>query len=80
MKSSSSSNVLNVGFYMREYADGYRVSPAAVHEMIKRMDLWFEMHMKDLCGVAEAHGRHTVGESDVIEFFGVHKNGFLGVE
>ena len=78
MNSSSSSNVLNVGLYMRSYSDGFRVSPAAVHEMISRMNLWLETHMKDLCGVAESHGRHTVGEDDVTEFFSVTKTVLLG--
>ena len=78
MRSSSSSNVINIGLLMREYAlDEYRVSPGAVHEMIDRIDMWLESHMMGLCEVAKGHGRCTVGESDVVEFFSVSKNGFL---
>lgn len=70
MNSSSSSNTINIGLLMREYAlDEYRVSPAAVHELVGRVEMWLEMNMPGLCGVAKGHGRCTVGESDVVEFF-----------
>lgn len=71
-----SSSVLNIGKLMRQYSGKYRVSPGAVHEMISRLDLWFELHMKELCAVSKSHDRSTVFEDDVTEFFGVTKNGF----
>ena len=72
-----SSNVCNVGKLMRSYSGDYRVSPGAVKEMLGNLDLWFEVHMKDLCRVAKSHGRHTIMEDDVIEFFSVKKNNVM---
>ena len=71
------SNVVNVGALMRSFSDGFRVSPGAVCEMIGRIDLWFELNTKELCGVAESHGRHTISEDDVTEFFSLKKAEFL---
>ena len=80
MSFSSSSNVINIGLLMREYAlDEYRVSPGAVHEMIGRLDLWLELNVPDLCQVSKAHGRKTVMADDVTEFFSIVKNGITGV-
>jgi histone H3/H4 len=62
---------------MRSYSSGYRVSPSAVHEMIGRVDLWFETHMKELCDVTKTHGRHTIMDDDVTEFFSKTKSVFL---
>jgi len=73
-----SSNVLNVGKLLRSYSGSYRVSPGAVREVISRLDLWFELHTKEVCKVSRSHGRKTVMEDDVTEFFGVQKNGFIG--
>ena len=54
----------------------YHVSPSAVKEMLSRLDMWFELNTKLLCGVAKSHGRKTVMEDDVTEFFSVSRNGF----
>lgn len=75
-----SSNVVNVGKVLRSYSGSYRVSPGAVREMISRLDMWFEIHTKEMCGVSKHHGRKTVMEDDVVEFFSLTKNGFLGGE
>jgi histone H3/H4 len=72
----SSSNVLNVGKQMRTYSGKYRVSPAAVQEVVGRMNTWFEINTKELCAVARSHGRKTVMEDDVTEFFSIARNGF----
>jgi histone H3/H4 len=64
---------------MRSHSDGYRVSPSAVKELVGRIDSWFEMNMKGLCDVAKSHGRKTVMEDDITEFFGFQRNGFLEV-
>lgn len=69
------SSVLNVGKTMRSFSGGYRVSPGAVHEMIDHLDLWFETNMVEVCKVSKAHGRKTVMEEDVIEFFSITRNG-----
>ena len=73
------SSVFNVGKTMRGYSGKkYRVSPGAVHEMISRLDLWFETNMKEVCRVSKSHGRRTIMEDDVTEFFSMKKNGFTG--
>jgi len=73
-----SSSVLNVGKSLRCHSGKkYRVSPGAVHEMVSRLDMWFELNTKELCKVADSHGRKTVHEDDVVEFFGLRKNGFF---
>jgi histone H3/H4 len=71
------SSILNVGKQMRLHSDGYRVSPGAVHEMISRLDLWFELNTKEICKVSSSHGRKTIMADDVTEFFSVVKNGVL---
>ena len=73
----SSSNVLNIGKTVREYSGSFRVSPGAVHELVGRLDLWFELNTKELCRVTKSHGRSTVSESDVVEFFSLKKNEIL---
>ena len=72
-----SSNVVNVGKVLRSYSGSYRVSPGAVREMISRLDLWFELNTKGVCKVSGSHGRKTIMEDDVVEFFSLRKNGFL---
>jgi histone H3/H4 len=72
-----SSNVLNVGKVVRSYSGDFRVSPGAVHELVSRLDLWFELNMKELCKVSRGHGRKTVMEDDVVEFFSVRNNEVL---
>jgi histone H3/H4 len=53
------------------------VSPSAVKELLSRLDMWFESNVQGLCDVAKSHGRHTVMEDDVTEFFSVSKNKFM---
>jgi len=67
-------SVLNIERVMRRYADGYRVSPGAVHEMMTRVDLWFEVNMKEVCSIARGHGRKTLMADDVVEFFSLCRN------
>jgi histone H3/H4 len=69
-----SSNVLNVGKVLRSYSGSFRVSPGAVREVLSRLDVWFELNTKELCRVSKSHGRHTVMEDDVTEFFSVVRN------
>ena len=69
-----SSSVLNLGKTMHTHANGYRVSPDAVHEMISRVDLWFEVNMKEVCSIARGHGRKTLMADDVVEFFSLCRN------
>jgi len=73
----SSSNVLNVGKIVRSYSGDFRVSPGAVKELVGRLDLWFEINTKELCKVSRSHGRKTVMEDDVVEFFSVKDNVLL---
>lgn len=75
---SSSSNVLNIGKIMRSSSDGFRVAPGAVKEMSSRINDWFETNIPGLCDMSKSHGRKTIMEDDVVEFFGLKKNGFLG--
>lgn len=42
-----------------------------------RVNIWFEINTQELCDISKSHGRHTVMEDDVIEFFSVSKNKFL---
>ena len=71
------SNVLNIGKIVRANSGKYRVSPGAVHELVGRLDLWFELNTKELCRVTRSHNRHTVSEDDVVEFFSLKKNEIL---
>lgn len=75
---SPSSNVLNVGKVVRSYSGKYRVSPGAVKSLVSRLDMWFEMHTKDICRVSSSHDRKTVMEDDVTEYFSFKENEFLG--
>jgi len=73
----TSSNVVNIGLIIRSHSDGYRVSPSAIKEIIGRVDLWFELHVKEICEITKAHGRHTICDDDVTEFFSRSKSVFL---
>jgi histone H3/H4 len=73
----TSSNTVNVGKLLRSYSGSYRVSPGAVREIISHLDLWFETNTKEVCKVSKSHGRKTIMEDDVVEFFSFQKNGFL---
>lgn len=76
----SSSNTLNIGKLLRSYSSSYRISPSAVKEMISRLDMWFETNTKEVCKISKSHGRKTVMEDDITEFFSFRKNSFLGDE
>ena len=71
------SNVCNIGNLLRAHSGKYRVSPSAVSEMVGRVELWFEMNTKAVCEVAKSHGRHTISEDDVVEFFSRVSSVFL---
>jgi histone H3/H4 len=62
---------------MRGNSGSFRISPGAVQEMISRFDMWFELNMNELCKIAQSHGRKTILEDDVVEFFSVMKNKFF---
>ena len=55
---------------MKQHADGYKISDGAWKEMKDRIELFFEIHMQDICDIAKSKGRRTVFEEDVIQYFG----------
>lgn len=55
---------------MRKHSGSFKISKKAWMEMKDRLELFFEIHMKDMTRIARSHGRHTVMREDVIEYFG----------
>lgn len=66
----ANSTTIKVLELMRRYSGGFKISRDAWMEMKDRLELFFEVHMKDITAIAKAKGRHTVKEEDIIHFFG----------
>lgn len=67
-KEKKTTNMLNVGALMRKYSGGKNVSPSAVTEMIKRIDIFLENAMPDIARIAEANGcKKTIKEHEDLE-------------
>jgi len=67
---SKNSTTVKVLDQMKRHSGGYKISKKAWVEMKDRLELFFEVHMVDITKIARSHGRHTVMDSDVIEYFG----------
>jgi histone H3/H4 len=71
---SKNSTTIKVLDQMRKHSGGYKISRDAWLEMKDRLELFFEVRMKDLTDITKRHGRRTVMDCDVIEFFGFSGN------
>jgi histone H3/H4 len=74
----SNSTTIKVLELMRKHSGGYKISKDAWREMKDRLELFFEVHMQDITCIARRYGRHTVMESDVVEYFGFLGNDEFG--
>ncbi len=69
-------NAINVGKLMHKYCK-LKVSPAAVKELSGRiLDKLYDMAPK-IDEIAKSHGRKTIRDEDVIEFFSVLGNNVM---
>ncbi len=62
-----SSSIINVKTLMKKYSPGMQVSPSAVHAMIGRFDLFLEIAMPQIVGIAQAHGCKKIKECENLE-------------
>jgi len=65
------SEVVNVGKLFRTAARPFYVQPRAVQEYISRVVDHIEDNVFVIKRIAEGHGRKTIYEDDVIQFFSI---------
>lgn len=68
--SKRKSTTIKVRDLMRKNSGGFKISEKAWLEMKDRLEIFFELHMKDITKITESHGRRTVYDTDVLEYFG----------
>lgn len=75
-KGGQMSNIINMSKLFKENTN-LHVSPAAVKEYISRIIDGVEDNVPEIEKITKKHGRKTIYEEDIIEFFGIVGNSVL---